>query len=539
MVEHVGQEARQQRNAGPAGDGSPRANSRGRACERSQLVVCSLVLLLCALNPALLPAWSLEAIGAHECWGASRGGRGAHFDIRLRGGGSGEKTPDILLLDGDDDDAAGAPGFEIDQQEDTLELQLQHDAAAVGDAQSLCDYAGTFHARTRAHAHPHTHTHTHTHTHARTYSTRWAADFLQTANRDLATARKLYARALQLEPASVRTHCSFGRLLHSSEQLDAAERHYNAALLLNPMDVDTLSCSAVLAQSRQDLGRAAAFYEKVLEVVPSSAHTHSNYATLLLEIEHAARRGSPQYACNTTRQDTSSYQHRAEWHLRQAIALNPGDTHALYNYAVVQQELHGNALDAAQALIKVLKLNPTDPDASYNFAVTQLAISDILMSEGIKLLQDQQTAGHGHKEEAEAAAAEEEDNGGDRRASQLAAELTRVRTAMALFRRAEEVAPGRRVQVCKKSPSFRVIPLKRDLPTNAYLLPQLERAESAARQEMPVKELICQMQSLLPKSVTGAGTESEPQCEVERAVLTASARIDLLASTPLGMCPWA
>ena len=77
------------------------------------------------------------------------------------------------------------------------------------------------------------------------------------------------------------------------------------------------------------------------------------------------------------------------------MALNPRDTHALYNYAVVQQELHGNALDAAQALLKVLQLKPTDPDASYNLAVTQQALADLVVDQGIRLLQGQAAAGMG------------------------------------------------------------------------------------------------------------------------------------------------
>ena len=68
-------------------------------------------------------------------------------------------------------------------------------AEQVGDAQSLRDYA----------------------------------DFLQTTNKDLANARTLYTRALQLQPSCVRTHCSFGRLLHDAGQLDGAERHYRVS----------------------------------------------------------------------------------------------------------------------------------------------------------------------------------------------------------------------------------------------------------------------------------------------------------------------
>ena len=165
--------------------------------ERRLVVCCYSVLLLCALNPSLLPAQSFESVGAPSCWGGPHVGRASpslfslHFP-RLRGAGS-EEEP-AVLLDQHADEAEGGPNCQSDQQDkamdpsdDTLELQLQHDAAALGDAQSLCDYA----------------------------------DFLQGADRDVAMARKLYARALQLEPASVRTHCSFGRLLHSSDQLDA------------------------------------------------------------------------------------------------------------------------------------------------------------------------------------------------------------------------------------------------------------------------------------------------------------------------------
>lgn len=114
--------------------------------------------------------------------------------------------------------------------DETLELHLQREAEQAADAQSLRDYA----------------------------------DFLQSANKDLQHARALYTRSLQLDPASVRTHCSFGRLVHESGDLDVAERHYKAALLLDPLDLDTLSYSAVLAhRGRHELERAARHYTKV------------------------------------------------------------------------------------------------------------------------------------------------------------------------------------------------------------------------------------------------------------------------------------
>lgn len=264
--------------------------------------------------------------------------------LNLRGGG--EEEGEEGRAEGEaenpsaDADTEGVPGALSDE---TLELLLKSEAENVGDTQSLREYA----------------------------------DFLQESRKaqDMTLARTLYTRALQLDPACVDTHCSFGRLLHVAGQHDAAERHYKAALLLNPLHLDTLSYSAVLAQERRDFDFATMCYEKVcsprrhacctlphapgkqekrlpegadarqgvcgmqvLAVAPDRADAHSNYATLLLE--RAAPQPKADGACTRTetppdhKELVSSYAARAEWHLEQALALQPANTHALYNYAV-------------------------------------------------------------------------------------------------------------------------------------------------------------------------------------------------------------
>ena len=91
---------------------------------------------------------------------------------------------------------------------------------------------------------------------------------------------------------------------------------------------------------------------QVLAVAPDRVDAHSNYATLLLE------RAAPQTADGAcTRTETppdhkelaSSYAARAEWHLEQALALQPANTHALYNYAVRIRA--GCSEDCTQALL--------------------------------------------------------------------------------------------------------------------------------------------------------------------------------------------
>ena len=338
-----------------------------------------------------------ERLASLESWAASL------LSVPLRGGGGGEEEEGVA--------------------EEEIEVQLQQDAENIGDAQSLRDFA----------------------------------DYLQTAGKKLPLARQLYTRALQLEPANVRIHCSLGRLLHTAEQLDSAHRHYQAALLLNPRDIETLSCAAVLAQDRRELDQADVLYQQVLAVSPQSAHTHSNYATLLLEIEHAARLSAPDVPRNLS----WTHAQRAEYHLQQAIALQPANTHALYNYAVIRQQLRGNVLDAAQALVKVLALRPSDADANYNYGVALLDMADALVAEGIKLLRVHKRAASDVRESAgmgvtDGAAAGEDGraDGGLAKdvdvaagAEEIRAEMTRVRTAVDLFRRAEALVPGRSVQV--------------------------------------------------------------------------------------------
>lgn len=169
--------------------------------------------------PAAFPCPTARARGPGDAWGA----------LNLRGGGA-EESDDVA---GDEEGATGAPSDE------TLELLLKSEAELVGDAQSLINYA----------------------------------DFLQESRKvqDMKLARTLYTRALQLEPACVDTHCSFGRLLQVAGQHDAAERHYKAALLLNPLHLDALSYSAVLAQERQDFIRASVCYEQVAQSSASGA----------------------------------------------------------------------------------------------------------------------------------------------------------------------------------------------------------------------------------------------------------------------------
>ena len=377
-----------------------------------------------------------ERLAALESWAASL------LSAPLRGGGGGEEEEGVA--------------------EGEIEVQLQHDAENIGDAQSLRDFA----------------------------------DYLQTAGKKLPLARQLYTRALQLEPASVRIHCSLGRLLHTAEQLDSAHRHYQAALLLNPRDIETLSCAAVLAQDRRELDQADVLYQQVLAVSPQSAHTHSNYATLLLEIEHAARLSAPDVPRNLS----WTHAQRAEYHLQQAIALQPANTHALYNYAVMKQQLRGNVLDAAQALVKVLALRPSDADANYNYGVALLDMADALVAEGIKLLRvrdraasdDQESAGMGVTDGA--AAGEDGGAGGGLAkdvnvaagAEEIRAEMTRVRTAVDLFRRAEALVPGRSVQVA------------------AYPEGNVEAAE------LPLADLVSQILDLLP---CGDGGLAQPGAE--------------------------
>jgi tetratricopeptide (TPR) repeat protein len=156
--------------------------------------------------------------------------------LNLRGGGEEEGEEGEEREDGrkgDDESHESVPGALSDE---TLELLLKSEAENVGDTQSLRDYA----------------------------------DFLQESRKaqDMTLARTLYTRALQLDPACVDTHCSFGRLLHVAGQHDAALRHYKAALLLNPLHLDTLSYSAVLAQERRDFAFAAICYEQVTRGSP-------------------------------------------------------------------------------------------------------------------------------------------------------------------------------------------------------------------------------------------------------------------------------
>ncbi len=214
--------------AGGGGTARARPSRGGRGSVRMLLVLC-LALLQRRGHGGRADAGGSLAVplpAASPCPNARARGPGA---LNLRGGGEDESDDGA----GDEEGATGAPSDE------TLELLLKSEAELVGDAQSLTNYA----------------------------------DFLQESRKvqDMKLARKLYTRALQLEPACVDTHCSFGRLLQVAGQHDAAARHYRAALLLNPLHLDALSYSAVLAQERHDFTRASVCYEQVAQDSASGA----------------------------------------------------------------------------------------------------------------------------------------------------------------------------------------------------------------------------------------------------------------------------
>jgi len=168
----------------------------------------------------------------------------------------------IELTESEEDMGACSP----DPSDKTLESVLKSEAEQVGDAQSLRDYA----------------------------------DFLQTTNKDLANARTLYTRALQLQPSCVRTHCSFGRLLHDAGQLDGAERHYRVSAPLLRLATHALhmpytcphsnlhsetTCAPKDMQdryaSKRKLARAAlqhwCVWPRTITKLHNKKHVHSNF----------------------------------------------------------------------------------------------------------------------------------------------------------------------------------------------------------------------------------------------------------------------
>jgi len=183
--------------------------------------------------------------------------------------------------------------------------------------------------------------------------------------------------------------------------------------VLKPDDLHTLMSTAVLAQARNELDVADSVYHHVLQLAPHHAPTHSNYATLLLEksAAHASSLAADKphslddqaLPSNHTLQHQSwmVYKQRADWHLAQAMALEPHHTDALFNHAVVRQTLHGDAAHAALSLSRVLQLKPDDADAQYNYAVALEERAEVFLQKALELLQRQPTSGgpssHSHQ----------------------------------------------------------------------------------------------------------------------------------------------
>jgi len=137
---------------------------------------------------------------------------------------------------------------------------------------------------------------------------------------------------------------------------------------------------------------------------PRGTHTRS-YATLLLEksAAHASSLAADKphslddqaLPSNHTLQHQSwmVYKQRADWHLAQAMALEPHHTDALFNHAVVRQTLHGDAAHAALSLSRVLQLKPDDADAEYNYGVALEERAEVFLQKALHLLHRQPTSG--------------------------------------------------------------------------------------------------------------------------------------------------
>jgi tetratricopeptide (TPR) repeat protein len=114
---------------------------------------------------------------------------------------------------------------------------------------------------------------------------------------DPAQARRLYERALELDPDHADAHIDLGHLLHEQGDADAAEAHYRAALAARPGDA---IASYNLGVALEDLGRkeeAIGAYEAAVNSDPKLADAYWNLGELYHEqgLGQAALRAMKSY----------------------------------------------------------------------------------------------------------------------------------------------------------------------------------------------------------------------------------------------------
>jgi tetratricopeptide (TPR) repeat protein len=203
------------------------------------------------------------------------------------------------------------------------------------------------------------------------------------------SARKLYERAIELDPVSDRAHNLLGTLLCVKGDLTRGERSFRLAISANPANVDALNNLANVRKDQRDFAGAEAIYLEVLGLNPSYAAAVSNLGLLYYQtgrLDEALQSFRQVSAIDELDADARNNiasvlrllgrLDEAEVEFRNAIALDVGHAEAYSGLADILQ-MRGLLDEAEHSCSIALRLRNSFPDAWNNLATIARARDDL------------------------------------------------------------------------------------------------------------------------------------------------------------------
>ena len=167
----------------------------------------------------------------------------------------------------------------------------------------------------------------------------------------LAQAESASRRALELDPNLAEAHASRGLTLSHQKHWTEAEAEFEEAVRLDPTLYEAPYYYGRTLQSQGKLERAVEMYELAVSLRPDEYQTLSYLAMAYQAI------GDKERLDDASRRMVAAAEH--------ALALNPGDSRALYLGAINLQRL-GQGGRAQEWAERALKLDPSHPVMLYN-----------------------------------------------------------------------------------------------------------------------------------------------------------------------------
>ncbi len=175
-------------------------------------------------------------------------------------------------------------------------------------------------------------------------------------------AEKTFRQVLQIDPGNSDAHFSLGALAEARGDLEGADQHYKAALKASPDDTEIQQAAAAVEGKMRDRQQAAEQQREVaqqeqqrqelkkLSDSAAKAYRNGNYDQAIRDLEEV-RQKDPQdpdveYALAQAYRGKGNYP-AARYHIRQAVALDPGNQMYRSVQSGIDQE--SNSHDAQMA----------------------------------------------------------------------------------------------------------------------------------------------------------------------------------------------